>query len=477
MNYWQQNIDTRIDSICDRSIDQVHQDIVKKHNQRLDFFERNKLKNLVALRPPTKRQIKILERLNSKEVGSKLPSVNIDLLRSIDQDKPLFHHFTPKKYEGLQLLDTLALLRTHLPAPEKKQITDNLKSTLRKRAAAKHHTLQYLKPLIKLNSPLKNSYCNSLTCSESVISKDGQLHSAYCKNRWCQVCNRIKTANLINGYQPELDKIENKKFVTISYANVSAEQLPEALKHYSKWWRHFYLSQMDKTKKVRRLLLQANRAGDYDAIQFLSKWYDEIKLKGIKKLECTYNAILDNYHPHLHVLVNGEEYALQMMLSWLTYCTANNLKVDDQAQKIEEVDSNICKELFKYFSKIASSTGKTSKGKREKKIFIHALDIMFLAMRGYQVFTAFGLDKIVDEDHVKAIYEDNGLDDVWLWRKNDWVNTKKEKLSGYKPSKYEMERRKYIVYDKKYQLKARMPKKFIEKIEGTTYYIKEIISN
>ena len=82
---------------------------------------------------------------------------------------------------------------------------------------------------------------------------------------------------------------------------------------------------------------------------------------------------------------------------------------------------------------------------------------MFLAMRGLQVFTAFGIDKIVDEDEIKPIYDDEGLDDVWMWQKNDWVNDKKEKLSGYKPSKYEIERKKFIVYDKKYEILNRMP--------------------
>ena len=456
MNFWQKiELDIAVPLICDRSIDKIHEEIIKKHNQKLDFTEKTKLKNLIALRPPTLSQKRAIKSLVNG--GNCDMSIDINYLKSC-QDKPYTWQKTTKRVSNCDPLDTLALLRTKQPPPEKKDISDKKTiSGLRKRAAAKYHTLQYLPGLIKLDSPLKNSYCNTLTCSESVISKNGMLHSAYCKNRWCQVCNRIKTANLINGYQPEIDQLQDKKFVTLSFANIAADELPKALRHHYIWWRSFYLKKMDDTKKIRRLLLIANKIGDNEAKGILSNEYRDLKLKGIRKVECTYNAIFDNYHPHQHILVDGKQNANEMLASWLSYCDKNGLKVDLAAQQIDDVGSNISKELFKYFTKIASSTGKKKNGKKEQKVFVHALDIMFLAMRGLQVFTAFGIDKIVDEDEIKPIYDDEGLDDVWMWQKNDWVNDKKEKLSGYKPSKYEIERKKFIVYDKKYEILNRMP--------------------
>jgi hypothetical protein len=488
MKFWDSiNLDEALPLICDRSIIQIetdiekthkklHESIIKKHSQRISWEEKTKLKNLIELRPPTQHQKNAI--LSLKFGGNCDKAIDLNVLKEC-QESPERWQKSTKKLDGLHLLDTLALLRTRLPVPPKKHIDDYTKAQLRKRAAAKYHTLQYLPALIKLNSPLKNSYCNTLTCSESIISKDGTLHSAYCKNRWCQVCNRIKTANLINGYQPELDKIENKQFVTITSQNVTAENLPAAIKHYNKWWRSFYLQKMDETKKIRRLLLVANKIGDEEAKEILKKEFDYLKIKGIKKIECTYNSNensiwFDTYHPHAHILVNGLQNAIEMVASWEDYCIKNKLVIDKEAQKIKEVDSNICKELFKYFSKIASTTGKkTKQGKRESKIFIHALDIMFLAMRGLQVFTAFGINKIVDEDEVKPIYCDEGLDDVWNWLKNEWISKQSGKLTGYKPSKFEKSRKKYIVFDKKHQLLQQMPKKYVEKIDGYTYYINE----
>jgi hypothetical protein len=468
MKFWNDDKIKTALPLCDRNIDNLHESILKKHREKLDWEQKEKLKNLISLRPPTKRQKK---HILSLVIGGECDkSINFKMLESY-QNNPTIFKSSSEKINDVHILDTLALLRTLSERPEKKEITKETKAILRKRAAAKYHTNQYLKYLIQLNSPLKNSYCNTLTCCESVISINGSLISAYCKNRWCQVCNRIKTANLINGYQPELEKIEDKKFVTLTFANCDEVDLIDNLKHYQKWWRMFYLKKMDETRKIRRLIANCKKRNIdvYD----LENEYRRIRLTGIKKIECTYNAITNQYHPHIHLLVNGEKYATEILLSWFTYCTANNLKVNDAAQKIENVDSNVCKELFKYFSKINSSTGKNVNGKKEKKIFIHALDAMFSAMKGYQVFTAFGIDKIVDEDEVKPIYENEETDEVYMWSKTDWITENKVKLSNYLPSTYEKNRRKYIVHDKKYTFKKRMPKRYVEKIENITYFVTE----
>jgi len=461
--------------LLERDLDKIHQSILKKHAQKLDSEQKEKLKNLVALRSPSRHQKKAI--LSLSIGGNCDNTIDLDFLKDC-QDNAKKWHKQPKKYDGLHILETLALLRTRLKKPEKLTLTPEIKSKLRKRAASKYHTNQYLKHLIKLNSPLKNSYCNSVTCCESVISKNGSLHSAYCKNRWCQVCCRIKTANLTNGYRPELEKIKDQYFVTLSYQNVTSDNLPQALKHYQIWWRKFYLQKMDETKPIRRLINKARKQG-IDVTDLLEV-FDNQKIKGIKKIECTYNSNANSiwyntYHPHLHILINGFDNAEQMLNSWKQYCSDNDLKFDLQAQKSEKVVDDIYSELFKYMTKINSSTGKKENGKKENKIFIHALDIMFTAMKGYQVFTAFGINKIVDEDEVKPLYDDNGLDEVYIWKNNDWISKDKEKLSGYKPSKYEQGRRKYIVFDKRYQLKQKMPKKYIEKIDKTTYILTEKI--
>lgn len=485
MNFWNDtNIDNYVSYLSSRDIDKTHQDIIKKHNQRLDFVEKKKLENLVALRPPTKNQKNaVLSLAIGGEVAAKSVAnrINLTYLQDCQDYSNSINtgYKLKKKLQDVHLLETLALLRTEPKQKKKRVIDKQTEANFRKRAAAKYHTLQYLPQLIALNSPLKNSYCNSLTCSESVISKDGNLHSAFCKNRWCQVCNRIKTANLINGYYPELDKINNKQFVTLTGQNVKAENLREMLKHYNKFWRKYYLKKMDQTKTIRRELILANSIKDEEAKEQISLIYKYLKIKGIKKIECTYNANIksewfDTYHPHLHILINGVDNATELLNEWLLYCEQNNIIVDKAAQCIKKVDSSICKELFKYFSKITSSTGKKTKdGKKESKVFIHSLDIMFNAMKGFQVFTAFGIDKKVDEDFVKQFYTSEVIDESWIWKKTDWISKDKNKFCGYSPSKFEKMRKKYIVFDKKATFINRMPKKHIEKIDGKTYYLIE----
>ena len=57
-------------------------------------------------------------------------------------------------------------------------------------------------------SPLIRSYTNSKFCAETItVDPDGMSHSHYCKNRWCPLCQSIRIARLINGYQPQLEQM------------------------------------------------------------------------------------------------------------------------------------------------------------------------------------------------------------------------------------------------------------------------------
>ena len=90
------------------------------------------------------------------------------------------------------LLDTLAQLRTETPSKPP--------VTLVKRAKAKFLTNGLSFPLIDLNSPLKKSYWLTWHCTSVLLQEGQKITSRYCNNRWCIVCNRIRTAKLINGY-------------------------------------------------------------------------------------------------------------------------------------------------------------------------------------------------------------------------------------------------------------------------------------
>jgi hypothetical protein len=118
------------------------------------------------------------------------------------------------------LLDTLAQLVTDHP----------LKSleTLTRRAKAKFITSGLIFPLIDLNSDLKKSYWLTWHCT-SVLLQDGQkITSRYCNNRWCIVCNRIRTAKMIKNYYPVIkSEIQDGYFVTLTIPNVQGQRLKQ----------------------------------------------------------------------------------------------------------------------------------------------------------------------------------------------------------------------------------------------------------
>jgi hypothetical protein len=383
---------------------------------------------------------------------------------------------------GAAHLDKLALLRKISPLSTKTfqfadkhvdiqldectEISDETKKVLKKRAAAKFHTLQYLPSLIELNSNLRNSYCNSITCAESIINKDGKLISAYCKNRWCVVCCRIKTANLIKGYQPQIELMENPQFITHTFRNCEAAELPKNLARYSEFFREHYNYLSDELKKIKSRLATAKRKRLKDEIlqieTELQQFTNVRKLRGIRKIECTYNPTSNTYHPHTHIVVANEVQAKELNQAWFKYCERENLVYNPQAQKTVKCNANISKELFKYFTKMMTPTNKVLKikkkkeksvwsetEKRKEKLYhIQAMDIIFAAMVNKQVFTAFGIKK-VEEDDVNANIESALTEmDAWMYDKqlHDWVNTETgEVLTNYSPSEWELQLKTKIV--------------------------------
>ena len=116
---------------------------------------------------------------------------------------------------------------------------------LQKRAKAKWFTMSYINDLIDLNSPLKKSYTNTIYCCQTLHQKEDRLVSKYCNNRWCLVCNRIRIGKAINGYMPELMKLEDPQFLTLTIPNVKRYQLrlaidPGSAKKYSGLFLFFF---------------------------------------------------------------------------------------------------------------------------------------------------------------------------------------------------------------------------------------------
>lgn len=288
---------------------------------------------------------------------------------------------------------------------------------LYKRANSKYFTDSYLIHLLNIESPLKKDYWDTWHCN-SILRCDGNdLYGTYCKKRWCIVCARIMTAKRIKTYLPILkDDFKNPYFLTLTQPNVSADHLRAEISNITKSFRN---------------ILENNR-----------KNYG-LKIKGTRNLEVTYNSKRNDFHPHLHCIVEGEKEAKFIKDNWLKQFPYANDKAQD-IRPFGNKDSDLL-EAFKYSQKIISQ----SNGK--KFIYAAAIDIINIATRGgvggVRMFQTFGFTKPnneidltpEEETGIKELKDDNDIQTV-LYKYNkeifDWVDHETgEVLTHYEPSK------------------------------------------
>lgn len=314
------------------------------------------------------------------------------------------------------LLDTLAQLAEYAPSKagggavnQKNSGKNSLQTVLSKRAKSKYITDAIAYRLADLKSPLHDSYRRTVFCSGFMLQEGKTMTSKYCNGRWCLTCNRIRTAKLMNGYLPQIEKFENKQFVTLTVPNCSEAELYSTM-------REMYHNMRRVRKK-------------------LSNW--GINAKAVRKLECTYNEDTDQYHPHFHIIINGEGAARFMVYWWLQYFPDASYK----AQDIRKADVSSIKELFKYSTKLVVK----SKKDKGNVILAKPLDIIFTAMKGLRTFQKMGDIKKITEDveEIEAqVYSEletqapgDPLVKIWRWMGKDWCHIETgELLTGHEPT-------------------------------------------
>ena len=197
--------------------------------------------------------------------------------------------------------------------------------TLEKRAFAKYYTMKLLYPLIDLKNEREKSYWNTFHCVNTLEENtEGKITAKYCKNRWCIVCNKIRTGILHNTHKKSLQAIETR-FVTLTTeltrTCVTKEDLSTALelmtKAFQKAWRN--------TK---------NKYG---------------KLKALRKTEVTWKEHRGTFHPHFHIILeNNSNEAEYLVSQWLKQFPNATRK----AQDISITDEKVFNETFKYLCKM-----------------------------------------------------------------------------------------------------------------------------
>ena len=127
-------------------------------------------------------------------------------------------------------LDKLA----QLPTKKEKPLKNKHLTTLGKRARSKWYTsqvipkiLNYAKHVAK-DEPMRKYFQSAYYCSHILTQRGKKLTTKYCNNRLCNMCNRIRTGKLMNGY---VGQLEGRKlhFVTLTIPNVIADELKPAI--------------------------------------------------------------------------------------------------------------------------------------------------------------------------------------------------------------------------------------------------------
>jgi len=321
------------------------------------------------------------------------------------------------KYKGISpSLDTLAQL-----PPEVKKLP-----SLVKRARSKYYTQAILCELVH-NKELKlhKQYSRAYHCAKVIIQEGDVLRSRYCNSRSCNVCNRIRTAKLMNGYVIPLRELGELYFTTLTIPNVPESELRNAT--------------INLLKTTTLVIRNVREKQGY-------------KISGIRKLECTTNEKRDDYHPHIHILHDQNIGEIIIKEHLKRNPLANRLGQDTRPMKQDDLN-----EMFKYSTKFLI---KDDKIKNQLNVDSYALNVIMESMDKLRTFQTFGhirtLKPIEQENEtleLTAQITDPLLIEKlgrfhstnWEWLKNDWYCVRTQRpLSEYKPPE-----KLYIHYKKK----------------------------
>lgn len=256
----------------------------------------------------------------------------------------------------------------------------------------------------QLRGYIKMHECNR------IIFRDGNkvTSNRYCNHRGCLVCNSIKSAKMRNAYASQIESMQEPYFITLTKPNVKGDDLKDELKSFSDDWR-----------KIAQSITTYNRRNPHNAYSW----------NGIRAIECTYNWKLDNYNPHIHIIVESKRTAEKILKAHLKH----NPHADANGQDIKKADSKAITELFKYVAKGISGS----------KYSADVQHIIYDAFRYKNAYYPFGgIKKLVEEDvsdrRTEEVKFDDGGDSVvgvYVWNESyqrfgGWCESDNQSLLG-----------------------------------------------
>lgn len=286
--------------------------------------------------------------------------------------------------------------------------TENFQSktheSLCRTAFRKQKTNSTIYSLIDVTTDVKmrSKYWETYHCKNVLLQQGESVIGSLCRNRWCMNCNRIKTAEMVNGYSAPLLELGNQDelyFVTLTAPTIKADKLTTEIRKYIKVFQQC----QDALRK------------------------QKIKLNGMRKLEVTYNETDDKYHPHFHLIQQGKHESECLQKEWVKRFSKQPKKASNKGQNIQLV-TNLekgCLELFKYATK--DSVKDTTPP--------FALDVIYQSLRGVRIYQPYGkirkvpkpIEKTDDKFTLDFIPPRN---EIWVFDESriDWVNGSNENL-------------------------------------------------
>lgn len=248
--------------------------------------------------------------------------------------------------------------------------------------------------------------CNTFLSfvTDKTLEKKKLYKSNPCKNRFCPVCawrKARKDALGLSLMMQYVKQVESKSFIflTLTTPNVTAEHLESEIKHYNESFR---------------------RLSNRKHFKSISKGY-------VRKLEVTYNAERDDYHPHFHVLIavnksyfTDKRYYISQK-EWLNLWRDVTENPDITQVKVQKIRQNNNKELYE----MAKYSGKDSDYLINQKVF----DAFYKSLKGKQVLVYSGLFKEArkklkdgDLDYLKEIDPTEYVYQIfYMWNKNEYL--------------------------------------------------------
>ena len=248
--------------------------------------------------------------------------------------------------------------------------------------------------------------CNTFLSfvTDKTLEKKKLYKANPCKNRFCPVCAWRKARKDALGLSLMMQYIQQEEsksfiFLTLTTPNVTAEHLEDEIQNYN----HAF-QKMFKRKKVNSI----------------AKGY-------VRKLEVTYNAERDDYHPHFHVLIAVNRSYFKDTKSYISQKEWLNLwrDVTDMPEitqvQVQKIRQNNNKELYE----MAKYSGKDSDYLINQKVF----DAFYKSLKGKQVLVYSGLfkearkklkngelDYLKDIDPTEYVYQI-----FYMWNKNEYL--------------------------------------------------------